>query len=118
MKKTKKIQRKINKAVRRLNELICGDSLWQGRFVVRQVSRQYYGYPDKSGGLMSVWLKFLDQKTGQSKIIYLDYFSFSFAGNLGYYMNNFIVEYCKVWDGESPYKQPITDYTPDKRWSK
>ena len=116
-KRIRKIQRQINRAVRKLNESICADNLWRGRFVVHQVDRAYQQFFDRSGYDFYVFLQFLDKKTGQNKTIPFEYFSFCFAGHLGWAMNNFIVQDCDVWKKEDPIHDKKVDFTPDRRWS-
>ena len=62
----KKHQRRINSCVRRINENIKNDDLWQGRFVIRQVgSPQFVIYEDRSGAdLYRVQFKITDKVTG------------------------------------------------------
>ena len=69
----KKHQRRMNRCVRAVNENIENDSLWQGRFVIRQVgSPQFVEYEDHSGAdLYYIQLKITDKITGA--VQYSDY---------------------------------------------
>lgn len=105
----KKHQRAINKQMRLVNKLIEEDSLWRGRFVIRQ--REYYfgQYRDKSGWYMYNTLEFRDKKTGFTKTICESAHHWLFGSVMAWDMNNFIVQDCKVWENENPYKD-LTDY--------
>lgn len=113
-KERKKYQRKINKAVREVNESIRLDDLWKSRFFIRQVeSPQWYRYEDGSGGELFVCLRFYDKATKKYKDVFGN--SYEWASGNGWYlfweMNRFIVEDCKVWDeNPCPTLEPL-DYT-------
>lgn len=61
----KRHQREMNRIVRKLNKQIQQDSLWQGRFVIRQIESQWIRYEDGSGTELWVKLKFIDRATGR-----------------------------------------------------
>lgn len=60
-------QRALNRAVRAFNRQLEQDSLWNGRFIVRQYedSPQWCRYKDNSGAELWVKLKFIDRATGR-----------------------------------------------------
>ena len=101
----KKYQRQINKYVRILNKSISEDSLWKGRFFVRQVGSPIWRmYDDRSGGEYYVCLRFYDKKN----LKYIDYFANTNewcsmgAYRLFWTMNDFITKYMDVWHEEDP----------------
>ena len=105
----KKHQRKINKQVRLVNKLIEEDSLWRGRFVIRQKAYYFGHYEDKSGWYMYNTLEFRDKKTRITKEYTESAFHWLFGATMALVMNDFIVTRCKVWENEKPYKD-LTDY--------
>lgn len=107
----KKQQRKINKAVRLLNKNTENDSLWKGRFFVRQAPKytHFEMFEDKSGGEMMIPLRFYDKKTFQYVEYWgsCEYWSGQVFNDLSATMNHFIIEDVKAWDGEDPRKNVI-----------
>ena len=95
-------QRAVNKVLRDMNKNIENDDLWQGRFFMRQWSRETVYYEDHSGLYLWLEIRLYDKKTKK----YLRWFCDShdvLAWN-GYKvwekMNNFIVEDLDVWRNE------------------
>jgi hypothetical protein len=111
--KRKRHQRAINKVVRELNKQIENDSLWRGRFVVRQIRSNFTTFEDGSGAVLVAILRFYDKKTGITDDIYVDSFAFTMWGGsrVFWVMNEFIVNTCDVWNSknEDPRKDN-TDY--------
>lgn len=108
----RKYQRKMNKAMRLMNQNIENDSLWRGRFYVRSRKTLFYQYEDKSGYGMICELLFVDKKTGR---VVSDYASVNewcyFGGSrLARRMNEFITEDCKVWEEIPDPREDVTDY--------
>lgn len=108
-------QRALNRAMRRVNKAIEEDSLWRGRFVVRQKDAQFYRYEDKSGYEMYITLEFRDKKNGAI-------YEFCDCANsllmwsgskIFYEMNRFITEIDDVWvlEGHEALYADTTDYT-------
>lgn len=97
-KNRKKQQRKVNRVIRAVNKSIQEDSLWQGRFFVYQREANYYKFEDNSGAIMNFTLEFVDKATGYRAISYAD--TNQIINHLGWAMNEFIVEYAKVWEQE------------------
>lgn len=101
-------QRALNKMVRALNQNIAADSLWRGRFVMRQsyAARLHRYHP------LMVVLSMYDKKTGKRYDFFDDSNSLiSWNGwRLWEKMNWFITEYCNVW-AEDP--GPSIDNAPD-----
>ncbi len=120
-KDSKKHQRFINKKVKEVNKSFEKDTLWRGRFVIRQVECPYfYKYNDNSGGELIVRLLFIDKKTGQTYYKNISVVKLISINSLYCYMNNFITINCKekVWnlsrdDPNYPYNDK-TDYTKKK----
>lgn len=108
-------QRALNSEVRKMNENIEKDSLWRGRFYVRQGKSYMYKFEDGSGYDLYVQLWFYDRKTGRT---YCDCNSanrWCFMGGLKIWeaMNYFIVSQCQVWQKENP-REDIYDWIADK----
>ena len=64
----KKIQRKVNKIVRKLNKQIEDDELWKGRFYIRQVKRYMKPFDDMSGVDDAFLFEMYDKKTGMKHL--------------------------------------------------
>ena len=92
----KKYQREVNRIVRDWNQSIKDDWLWNGRFVLRQRAAYFWPFEDKSGAEFSVWLEFIDTKTGAKEI--KSFNNYDLDWRLGEWMNKCITEYWKVWD--------------------
>lgn len=107
-KNRKRHQRAMNKLMRDLNKNIENDSLWQGRFYVKQTAAQWHEYEDKSGAELWVVLSFIDKKTGMTyeTAETVNHWRMWNGSHLWWEMNNFIVEKVKAWD-ENP--APNTD---------
>ena len=102
--KNRKIhQRKMNKAMRQINKDIQQDSLWRGRFCVRQKQAHWEQYSDGSGAELMCLLEFIDKKTGLTNEIWATANQWLFGNNFSIWcaMNNFIIKECKVWQ-ENP----------------
>ena len=110
----KKIQRKVNKIVRKLNKQIEDDELWKGRFYVRQVNRYMKPYDDRSGIDNAFLFRFYDRKTGKNALSkdWYSYYVLSTFCKLALGMNDFIVNVCKVWEEEP---KPSVDNAVDYR---
>ena len=92
----KKYQREVNRIVRKWNQSIKNDWLWDGRFVLRQYAAYFWPFEDKSGAEFSVSLEFIDTKTGATEI--KSFNNYGLEWRLGEWMNKCITEYWKVWD--------------------
>lgn len=105
----KKQQRKINKIIKEVNQRMKDDSLWRGRFQIKQLRSDYRPFPrDYSDyGNFYVELEFVDKKTGKTKRSW--YQSLSLFENHIYVLlllNDFIVFCCNVWrEKPGPYEQ-------------
>lgn len=97
--KLRKIQRKVNKIVRKLNKQIEDDELWKGRFYIRQVKRYMRPYYDRSGIDDAFLFEMYDKKTGMKQLSnrWYSYFVLKTFNKLTWDLNNFIVDYVKVW---------------------
>lgn len=117
-KQRRKAQRLLNKKIRTLNNSICKDNLWQGRFEVRQNEADWCAFQDGSGGELFVSLRFYDKHTGYYRdyvfdMLYPNYNVF-FDQKLFMVMNEFIINDCDVWsENPSPRdaKNFVIDYT-------
>ncbi len=92
----KKYQREVNKIVRKWNQSIKNDWLWNGRFVLRQRAAYFWPFEDKSGAEFNVWLEFTDTKTDAIEI--KNFNNYDLDWSLGEWINKCITEYWKVWD--------------------
>ena len=92
----KKYQREVNKIVRKWNQSIKNDWLWDGRFVLRQRAAYFLPFDDKSGAEFNVWLEFTDTKTDAKEI--KNFNNYDLEWHLGEWLNRCITEYWKVWD--------------------
>lgn len=108
----KKQQRKANKIIKEANQRMKDDSLWRGRFQIKQLRSDYRPFPRDycDYGNLYVELEFIDKKTGKTKRSW--YHSPLFFKNYIYtLLNNFIVIYCDVWSEKpSPYEQTEVYY--------
>ncbi len=96
----KRHQRAMNKLMRNLNKNIENDSLWKGRFYIRQIASDWLYYEDKSGGTLYVRLRFYDRKTGITKDVWdtVNHWRFLGGSNLFWAMNDFIIKDVDVWN--------------------
>ena len=104
-------QRAVNKVVREINNIIYNDSLWRGRFFIRQHAAYIDSYKDRSSMQLWIELRFYDHKTKKywrvlkpsNEIIIWSGLHTSRA------MNDFIVKELDVWRNEDP-RADKTDY--------
>lgn len=128
-KRYKKLQHKINRSIRNLNENIANDDLWKGRFVAIQDDIRFSTYEDRSGVCAFVFVRLMDLETGvvmckwltHYEIIGLSFWYNKFNKGCGYplfqFMNDFVCEETKGLIFKE-YRKTSIDYTRDKRWSK
>lgn len=126
----KKLQRQLNKIVKDVNAVVARDELWRGRFELRQMADEYKSYEDGSGGCLYVRLRAIDKKTNEFCDWFMDYHGPTFGSyQVSRIMNDFIVEFCKVWEAEgrdelyndkTDYTKIPSDYQRDKapEWSR
>lgn len=112
-------QRRINYYMRKMNKNVERDSLWRGRFIIRQDSAQWVQYEDHSGWELYVILKLIDKKTGRTRYYPLqsvNSLSFLNGYKIWEMMNTFIVEDCNVWEveGHEALYNDKTDWTKVK----
>ena len=105
--KRKVHQRYINRHVRQMNKNIYNDSLWKGRFIVKQKDARFMRYSDGSGSYLYVLLQFIDQLTGKTyeKWDIVNGWCMWHGASIWETMNWFITEYCDVWRKEDPRTQ-------------
>lgn len=127
-KQYKKLQRKMNRAIRHLNENIANDDLWKGRFYAHQTWAAFGTYEDKSGVTAIVEVAFIDKLTEvvyktflrANDILGISWWSNKFS-NCGYQlwheMNDFVCNQTKGLNFKE-YRVNAIDFTNDKRWSK
>ena len=97
----KKLQRKMNRDIKKVNQTIREDDLWKGRFEIRQIKDSYCSFKDGSGGILTVKIRMIDKKSRK----WADCtFTYSHHFNLSHLLdalNYFIVEYIDVWTNET-----------------
>lgn len=119
----RKLQRELNKLVKEMNKIIADDNLWHGRFEFRQIAANYDRYEDGSGGVLLTKFRAIDKKTGNFCDYYINFRGKTFgAYQVARSMNDFIIEYCKVWETEGreslygdkiDYTKIVADYQRD-----
>ena len=111
-KQRKRAQAKVNKSVRKLNRNIANDSLWRGRFVIRQVDSRWECFEDGSGGELFAWVEIRDLKTG----LYMGFCvnNYNPGWELWERSNKFIAEYSGVWNNIDEVKNDKTDWSKVK----
>lgn len=90
-------QRRLNRAMRELNKNIEQDSLWRGRFYVRQIESHFYRYEDLSGWELVVKLCFYDKESSTTRIVTGAANSLLFGSTLWWHMNDFIMYDVDYW---------------------
>lgn len=108
----KKQQRKINKIIKEVNQRMKDDSLWRGRFQIKQLRSDYRPFPRDycDYGNFYVELEFVDKKTGKAKRSWRHPPLF-FKNYIYKLLNNFIVIDCDVWSEKpSPSEQTEVYY--------
>ena len=112
----KKAQRRVNHVIREINDGILKDSLWNGRFYIRQLASWIRPWPDNSGLTGIIHCEFIDLKSGFTKEYWFDLIDFEkpFVSHIWWTMNSFITEEAPVWGQEiSPYDEPTIQYRKD-----
>ena len=112
----KKAQRRVNHVIREINDGILKDSLWNGRFYIRQLASWIRPWPDNSGLTGIIHCEFIDLKSGFTKEYWFDLIDFEkpFVSHIWWTMNSFITEEAPVWRQEiSPYDEPRIQYRKD-----
>ena len=112
----KKAQRRVNHVIREINDGILKDSLWNGRFYIRQLASWIRPWPDNSGLTGIIHCEFIDLKSGFTKEYWFDLIDFEkpFVSHIWWTMNSFITEEAPVWGQEiSPYDEPRIQYRED-----
>ena len=103
----KKQQRKVNKIIKEANQRMKDDSLWRGRFQIKQLRSDYRPFPSDycDYGDFYVELEFIDKKTGKTKRNWYHTLPL-FENHIYAQLNNFIVVYCNAWSEKpSPREQ-------------
>ena len=105
----KKQQRKLNKTIKEANQRMKDDSLWRGRFQIKQLRSDYRPFPSDycDYGDFYVELEFIDKKTGKTKRSWYHTLSL-FENHIYAQLNHFIVVYCNVWS-EKPNPREQTE---------
>ena len=134
----KNFHKQVVKIWKSMNDNICKDDVWLGRFEIREKQQFYKMFDDGSGYQAWYVVEAIDKKTGRSARKVLDtYFGVNthdeedktlnrdnkislrfFSNKLWEFVNNFIIEDCQVWQEQpSPYDNRV-DYRPKKNKAK
>lgn len=109
----KKQQRKMNKIIKEVNQRMKDDSLWRGRFQIKQLRSVYHPFPRDycDYGDFYVELEFVDKKTGRTKRSWCYPLALFDENRIYELLNDFIVIYCDVWSEKpSPREQTEVYY--------
>lgn len=111
----KKRQKRFNQIVKTLNNTISQDTLWMGRFVVRQLDRTVFPYSDGSGASIKYRIGIYDKKTKYYAFGFIEDFNAPMFSTLALRraVDKFIVEILDVWTNETP-KKDVLDYNKVK----
>lgn len=89
----KKIHRKVNAIIRKINKSIEKDELWKGRFYIREKEYHQYKFEDNSGYILYLRYRYYDKITGESKDFWFDSCDVQFPSNdFLWSMNDFIID--------------------------
>lgn len=97
----KKLQRKMNRDIKKANQTIREDDLWKGRFEIRQIKDSYHFFEDRSGGILTVKIRMIDKKSRKWADCTLTYSHHFNLNHILEALNYFIVEYIDVWTNET-----------------
>lgn len=115
-KNRKRHQRAMNAAMKELNDNIKRDSLWNGRFYVRQDAAHWVQYADGSGAELWVLLQFIDKATGKVWEQLETVNHWRFGAHLWWSMNDFIVNQSGVWE-ENPRPGSPEWFEKNRSWN-
>lgn len=89
----KKRQRKLNRLIRKINNMIAQNKKYNGNYyITQQAGSQFHYFPDRSGAALIVGLTFHNRKTGFSRTYYSDYWEFLNGMPIYNKMNDFIIK--------------------------
>ena len=108
----KKRQRRVNRAIRKVNKSIANDDWWLGRFEIKQIDRCWYPFEDGSGAELTVIVEIVDKENNVREVWRID--ANAIERNLWYAVNGFIVTNPKVKlerkPGEKDYRNIKADF--------
>lgn len=109
----KKEQRQINKQIKKWNISFNKDSLWKGRFQMRQIARYVHRYEDGSGFCIWYDIAMVDKSSGNYTVVRATQWQIEYGWHFWSQVNDFIIKDVKVWDEiPSPRdKEFVVDYT-------
>lgn len=101
-KSKRNLKRKIMRAIHIMNDNILHDYLWRGRFYAHCDGMFYDTYNDGSGTFCNVAITFVDLATEKTYKTYFHDLDFTMFNGATFWraMNDFIVDYCKVWENK------------------
>lgn len=85
----------MNKLIRKFNNDIKEDWLWNGRFSARQVAATFKPFNDHSGALFTAIIELKDNKTGRTKQKPFDNYDINWS--FWNWVNYCIADYWKIW---------------------
>lgn len=113
----KRYQRAVNKVFRELNYALAVDSLWRGRFLVRQTQSRWIHENDYY--YLIVEYEMIDLKTGIVKPYIKEANSICSwgGGKVFWEMNDFITQWCDVWrvEGSEALRSDKTVYRSPRK---
>ena len=104
-------QRKVNRAIHKLNRNLCNDELWRGRFECHQKDADWQSFTDGSGGTLDCLIEYRDKKTGRCWLSWSRDLVIYWFNEHAWKMNKFIVEKSSVYDDIESVKNDKTDWS-------
>ena len=110
-KQRKSEQRKVNRAIHRLNRNLRNDDLWRGRFECHQRDANWQSFTDGSGGTLECLIEYRDKKTGRCLLSWSQDLAIYWFYEHSLKMNEFITKVSGVWENIDEVKQDKTDWS-------
>lgn len=104
-------QRKVNRAIHRLNRNLCKDELWRGRFECHQIDAYWHSFTDGSGGTLECLIEYRDKKTGFCWMSWSQDLAIYWFNEHHLKMNDFIVHKSGVYYDIESVKNDKTDWS-------
>lgn len=110
-KQRKAEQRKVNRAIHKLNRNLCKDELWRGRFECHQIDAYWHSFTDGSGGTLECLIEYRDKKTGLCWMSWSQDLTIYLFNEHYLKMNDFITKNSGVWNNIDEVKNDKTDWS-------
>ncbi len=104
-------QRKVNRAIHRLNRNLLNDELWRGRFECHQRDADWQPFTDGSGGVLECLIEYRDKKTGFCWLKWSQDLAIYLFNEHYLKMNEFIVHKSGVYYDIESVKNDKTDWS-------